>query len=122
MLVDPVVGLSPLLLHAEPSVRAYLRATANGRPLVIDYYASRRGALTVGDLTVGFPRRNLEPRYIEIQAIEDVPVLVERSLLSLLVGATLRLGGLPFARHLFLALSRPEQWIEFVERHPTRRR
>ena len=121
MFVDPVVGVSPLHLAAEPPVRGYLRASANGRPLVIDYFTSRHRGLAVGDLTVGFPSRNLEPRYIEIQAIEGVSVLVERSLLYLLEGATLRLGRLPFARHLHLSLSHPEQWLEFLERHPTRR-
>lgn len=58
---------------------------------------------------------------MELEPLEGVTVLAERSLLELLDGATLREAGLPFARHLTISLVRPERSIEFLEHHPARR-
>lgn len=121
MAVDPVVGKSPVELDVEPALRGHLAERAVGRPLVIDYYASVHRGLTVGDLTVRFGDPKPEPRYVELESLEGITVLAERSLLSLLNGATLHDAGLPFARHLGIALARPEQWIEFLEQHPAPR-
>jgi hypothetical protein len=63
-----------------------------------------------------------EPRYVLLEPLVGVTVLAERSLLSLLDGATLHEAGLPFARHLAISLVRPERCIEFLEHHPARRR
>jgi hypothetical protein len=121
MAVDPVVGRSPIELNVEASLRGRLGRLATTRPLVIDYYASLQRGLTVGDLTVRFGLPSTEPRYVELEALEGVTVIAERSLLGLLEGATLREAGLPFARHLAISLLRPERWIEFLDHHPAPR-
>ena len=77
--------------------------------------------LTVGDLTVQLGDPDPKPRYMELEPLEGVKVLAERSLLELLPGATLHETGLPVARHLAISLDRPERWIEFLEHHPGRR-
>lgn len=121
MAANPVVGKAPIELGVEPSLRGRLAELAEDRPLVIDYYASMHRGLTVGDLTVRFGDLGEEPRYVGLEALEGVVVLAERSLLDLLVGATLREAGLHFARHLAISLAQPERWIEFLEHHPTPR-
>ena len=68
---------------------------AGGRSLVIDYYASVHRGLTVGDLTVRLGDPDSERRYMELEPLERVTVLAERSLLELLDGATLHEAGLP---------------------------
>lgn len=121
MFVDPVVGTSPIEVAVEPELRRVIGIWAAGRPLVIDYFTSRRGALTVGDLTVGFASRPLEPRYVELEPVAGVRVLAERTILEFLAdGAVLRRARLPFARRLAISLVHPEHWIEFLERHPQR--
>jgi len=89
---------------------------------VIDYYASVHRGLTVGDLTVRFGDPAAEPRYVQLEPLEGVTVLAERSLLHLLLGALLHEAGLHFARHLAISLARPEMWIEFLDQHPSPRR
>jgi hypothetical protein len=119
--VDPVVTMSPIEIDVDDEVVRELAAKADGRPLVIDYFSNRHGALTVGDFTVGFRDEALEPRYAEILPIAGVRTLVERHLIELIrQGATLQrrhglLGG-----SLTVCLARPEHWIEFLERHPRR--
>lgn len=119
--VDPVVGRSPIELDVEPGLRSRLAGLAGGRSMVIDYYTSVHRSLTVGDMTVRLGDPDPEPRYMELEPLEGVTVLAERSLLELLDGATLHEAGLPFARHLAILLVRPERWIEFLEHHPARR-
>jgi hypothetical protein len=122
VVVDPLVGTAPIALNVEPSVRHGLATQARGRPLVIDYYACVLRGQTVGDLTIRFELPPAEPRYVELEALDGVSVIAERSLIGLLIGATIREGGLPLARHLAISLDRPEQWIEFLEHHPAPRR
>lgn len=119
--VDPVVGRSPIELGVEPGLRGRLAGLAGGRSLVIDYYASVLRGLTVGDLTVRLGDPGPEPRFMELEPLEGVTVLAERSLLDLLPGATVHETGLPVARHLAISLDRPERWIAFLEHHPARR-
>jgi hypothetical protein len=121
MAVDPVVGRSPIELDVEPALRGRLAGLAAGRSLVIDYYASTHRGMTIGDLTVRFGYPHAEPRYVLLEPLEDVTVIAERNLLTLLFGATLREAGLPFARHLAITMVQPERWIEFLEHHPARR-
>ena len=122
-MIDPIVGASPVELDIEPELRRRLFDLARGRPIVIDYYASRHCGLTVGDLTVRFATRPLEPRYLELVPIEGVRVLAEQRIVRLLSdGATLRKASLPFSRHLGISLTHPERWIDFLERCPTKRR
>jgi hypothetical protein len=119
--VDPVVGRSPIQLDVDSGLRGSLAGLAGGRSLVIDYYASVLRGLTVGDLTVRLGDPDPEPRYMELEPLEGVTVLAEKSLLELLAGATLHEAGPPFARHLAISLVRPERWIEFLDHHPGRR-
>ena len=99
-IVDPVVGTSPIELGVDADLRARLAEWAAGRPLVIDWFATRRCNVTVGDLTVRFPSAPLEPRYIELLPIGPVRVVAERSLLPLLAeGASLHRAGPPFLHH-----------------------
>ena len=119
--VDPVLGTSPIELGIEPDLRADLPAWAQRRPLVIDWFASRRCSVTVGDLTARFADGQLEPRYIELLPIGPVRVVAERSLLSLLAeGASLRRAGPALLHHLAVDLDNPEHWIDFLDCHPSR--
>lgn len=121
-IVDPIVGNSPIELGVDPNLRARLTDWAAGRPLVIDWFASRRCSVTVGDLTARFVEDGLEPRYIELVPIGPVRVVAERSLLPLLAdGASLRRAGPPLLHHLAVDLDNPEHWIDFLDCHPHRR-
>ena len=57
----------------------------------------------------------------ELEPIDDVAVLAERHLVDLLEGATLREAGPPWHRHPAISPARPEDWIDFLCRHPARR-
>lgn len=121
MAVDPIIGRSPIELVLEPRLRGRLSERAGGRPLVIDYYASWHRGFAVGDLTVRFGEPEAEPRYVELEPLEGVTVIAERTLLDLLDGAMIREAGLPAVRHLAISVTRPERWIAFLEHHPARR-
>jgi hypothetical protein len=82
--IDPVVAVSPIRIDAVDEVTRALVAMARGRPLVIDYFSNRHGGLTVGDLTIEFASKALEPRYVEILPIGGVGVLVERHLIEVI--------------------------------------
>lgn len=112
-----VVPRSQISLGVEPTLRASLAQHARGRVLVIDYFASRRCSIVIGDLTGDFDDKPPGPGYVELAKIESVRVFAESRLLGVLgkAGSTLRLGGPPFARHLTVELDRPERWIDFLE-------
>jgi hypothetical protein len=122
VVVDPVVGRSAIELAVELGLRNRLSELARRQPLVIDYYASRLRGLVAGDLIVWFGEPAPEPCYVELEPIDDVTVLAERRLVEVLEGATLREVGPPWHRHLAISLARPEEWIDFLDRHPSRRR
>lgn len=103
-------------------MRGRLPSLSAGRPLVIDYYASRLRGMPTGDVTVRFGEPAHEPCYIELEPIDGVTVLAERHLVGLLEGATLRQAGPPWHRHAAISLAQPEDWIDFLDRHPARRR
>ena len=113
-----VVPRSPISIGVGPTLRGSLARLATGRVLVIDYFASRRCSVVIGDLTGDFGDTPPGPGYVELASIEDVRVLAESRLLAVLGDArsTLRLGGPPFARRLAVELDRPERWIDFLER------
>ena len=121
VVVEPVIGRAAVRLIVLPALRERLALLAAGRPLVVDYYASRLRGVATGDLVVWFGEPAAEPCYIELEPIDDVAVLAERHLVALLDGATLREGGLPWHRHPAISLARPEDWIDFLDRHPLRR-
>ena len=112
------VPRSQISLGIEPTLRGSLAELANGRVLVIDYFASRRCSIVIGDLTGDFEDTPPTMGYVELASIEGVRVYTESRLLTLLgdAGSTLRLGGPSFARHLAIDLDRPEHWIDFLER------
>jgi hypothetical protein len=119
MTQDPaeVVPRSQVSLGVEPSLRGSLAQMANGRLIVIDYFAGRRCSVVIGDLTGEFRDTPPGNGYLELSNIEGVRVFAESRLLSLLgeAGTTLRLGGPSFARHLAFDLDRPERWIDFLD-------
>jgi hypothetical protein len=122
VIVEPVIGRANVRLAVSPDLRVRLTSVAAGRPLVIDYYATRLRGVATGDLIVRFGELAPEPCYMELDPIDDVPVLAERHLVDLLGGASLREAGAPWHRHLTVALARPEDWIVFLDRHRSRRR
>lgn len=112
-----VVPRSQISLGVEPALRCSLTKLASGRVLVIDYFASRRCGIVIGDLTGDFEDTPPGPGYVELAGIEGVRLFAESRLLGVLedAGPGLRLGGPPFARHLAVELDRPERWIDFLE-------
>jgi hypothetical protein len=118
-----VAGYSPIRLRVEPSLAPRLPELSQGRALVIDYFASRRCGVTIGDLNVTFGSMRAGSDYWELDPIGDVRILAEEHLLEPL-GAVgeLRFGGPAFAQHLTLSIDEPERWLEFLERHPGTRR
>jgi hypothetical protein len=122
-MVTDVTAYSPIRLRVEPSVAKRITEIAGAKPLVIDHYASRRCAVTVGDLRVRVAGKTGAADYAEIDPIGNVPVLIERSLLGVVAGgAELKLAGPFFAPHLVVELDRPEDWLAFLETHPANRR
>jgi hypothetical protein len=117
--VDPVVAISSVELDISDADASWIVAQAAGRPLVIDYRTDSVRGITIGDLTVAFTAEGLRPRYVEIQPVHGVRVLVERNLVDLLgTGAVLRRRSLPWPRSLAIFLAKPELWMTFVEAHP----
>ena len=112
-----VVPRSQISLGVEPSLRGLLTHLANGRAIVIDYFASRRCSVVIGDLTADFEEMPLDAGFVEFGSVEGVRVFAEPRLVAVLAdtGSSLRLSGPPFARHLALDLDRPERWIDFLE-------
>jgi hypothetical protein len=106
---------SQFSLGVEPTLRGSLAHLANGRVLVIDYFASRRCSVVIGDVTADFGE--MPPGYVEVGSVEGVRVFAEPRLLAVLADteSSLRLGGPPFARHLAIDLDPPERWIDFLE-------
>ena len=112
----PVVPRSQISIGVGPTLRGSLARLANGPMLVIDYFASRRCSVVIGDLTADFSDTPPGPGYVELASIERVRIFAESRLLAVFgaAGSTLRLGGPPFARHLSVGLERPERWIDFL--------
>ena len=120
MSVDPVIGRAPIGLRPSPGLKGRLTAMAGGLPLIIDYFASPVHGVMVGDLIATFGEPPPEPCFIELESIDGVVVLAQRSLIELLDGARLEEAGPPWERHLNVMLARPEAWIDFLERHGNR--
>ena len=122
MSVAPVIGRASIDLRVSPGLQSRLSALAAGRPLVIDYFTSCLRGVVVGDLIVRLGEPRSEPCYIELEPIGEVSILAQRHLVDLLDGATLREAGPPWASPPGDLASRPEAWIDFLDRHPSRRR
>ena len=111
------VPRSRISLGVEPTLRDSLAHLANGRVLVIDYFASRRCSIIIGDLTADFAEMPPGAPFVEVGDVEGVRVFAEPRLHAVLADteSSLRLGGPPFARHLAIDLDPPERWIDFLE-------
>lgn len=79
-----VVPRSQLALGVGTTLRGSLARLANGRLLVVDYFASRRCSIVIGDLTVDFADAPPGPGYVELAGIEGVRVFAESRLLAVL--------------------------------------
>lgn len=116
-------------IRAGPRLSAELRSLARGRAIVIDYFASGRCGVVVGDITADFAPPPPTATHSEVRAIDGVRVFAERRLVPLLeeTAVTLDLRRLPFGRRLGVMLDRPERWLDFLERpgicgrHPANR-
>lgn len=122
MIVEPVIGRAEVRLALRPALCDRLAPLAAGRPLVIHDYASRLRGVATGDLIVWFGEPAAEPCYVELEPIDNVVVLAERHLVDTLEGATVREAGPRWHRHPAISLARPEDWIDFLDRHSSRRR
>ena len=108
-------------IRVDAAVAQRIAELSHGRPLVIDYYASRGCCVTVGDLRVGFEDPDLAANVVELAPIGGVRVFALRQLLDVLsTGGEVKLGGPSFARRPWVALDRPEAWLEFLDLHPYR--
>ena len=111
-------------IMASPRLRAELPGQARGRAIVIDYFASARCGLVIGDITARFGPDPRPETYVRLSDLEGVPVLAERRLVPLLdeSALTLDLSRLPFGSRLRVRLDRPERWLEFLDRPGIARR
>jgi hypothetical protein len=117
VVAPPVIPRSQISVGLDPSLRASLGMFAAGRMLVLDYFASRRCSVVIGDLTCGLRAALPIGDFVELTPIEGVRLFVERRLLAILgeAGPSLRMAGPPFARHLAVKLEQPERWIDFLD-------
>lgn len=131
LLQNRVVPRSEISIGVEPRLRPELVTRAHGGVLILDYFASRRCSVVIGDLTATFRPQPLGERYVELASIDGIRVFAAERLMPLLAdaGPTLRLAGPRIALHLALWLDAPERWIEFLEqpgvlagKRPCRRR
>jgi hypothetical protein len=108
---------SQVSVGVEADLRAHLGTLAKGRVIVVDYFATRRCSVTLGDLTVDFRGTPPTGGQVELAAVEGVRLFADRRLLPLLrdAGPTLRRAGRLSWRQLVLRLDRPEAWLELLE-------
>jgi len=107
------VGLGPELRGGR------LAALAAGRTLVIGFVTARlsAGGWRIGDLVARWSPGRPSGDVVALAPIDGVALGADRRLLDLLAaaGPTIRLGGLPFARHPVISLDRPELWLAFLD-------
>ena len=112
-----MIPRSEVSIGVEPSLRGSLARLAHGRVIVIDYFASQRCSVVIGDMTGSFEEDSPPAGFVEFASIEGVRIFAQPRLRPLLrdAGPSLTLAGPPFARHLSVRLDRPERWIEFLD-------
>jgi hypothetical protein len=105
------------VLAVEPGLRADLARRSGGRVLVVDYFASRRCSVTIGDLTAEFRVDPPADGFVELQDVDGIRTFAEQRLIPVLESAvlTVRLAGPPFARHLAVSLDPPSRWLDFLD-------
>jgi hypothetical protein len=113
-----------ITVSAASRLRADLPRLAAGRSLVIDYFASDRCGVVVGDITAGFESAPTPRTHVKIAELQGVPVFAESELVPLLEQTALvvDLGRLPFRHGLVVRLDRPERWLDSLERPGVARR
>ena len=111
-------------IMASPRLRARLPSLARGRALVVDYFASARCGVVVGDITARFGPDPRPEAFVRLRDLEGVAVFVERRLVTLLEESapTLDLSRWPIGHRLNVGLDRPERWLEFLDRPGIARR
>ena len=72
--VGTLVSGSQIRLGVGPSLRGSIARLANGRVLVIDYFASRRCNVVIGDLTAEFVDAPPRREHIEVEPLEGIRV------------------------------------------------
>ena len=105
-------------VDAAPRLRAKLSDAARGSAIVIDYYASARCGLVVGDITADLTHSPPADTHVLVADVEGVPVLAEPRLVPLLEqsGIFLNVRRLPFGERLAVYLDPPDRWLEFLQR------
>src|SRR5437899_8660455 len=113
MQTTSVLPRSMIAVGLELQLRESLGDLARGRVLVLDYFATQRCGVVVGDLTADFRDTPRTDGFVELASLQGVRVFAATRLLPVLAdaGPTLRLAGPTFARHLAVALDRPERWM-----------
>ncbi len=108
---------SEVSIGIDPALRGRLGAIASNGNLVLDYFASRRCSVTVGDLTADVRTEAPGAGFVELAPVEGVRLYAEARLLPVLreAGPSLREARGVFGRHLAVSLDQPERWIAFLE-------
>jgi hypothetical protein len=103
-------------LQLDATLAGRLATLARGRVLVIDAFRSWRCGACVGDLTVGWRHSPPSDGFLELGALEGVPVFVGRGLRSVLdaAGTSLVRSRLPWSCGVAIELERPELWLDFL--------
>lgn len=110
-------------LRVDPSVATRLAVMADGRPIVIDHFASHRCGPTIGDLRVRIGAELVDTPVVEAVAPNGLRIVLERDIVEVLdAGAELRIVGPAFLPRLAISLDRPEAWLDFLHTHPHNRR
>jgi hypothetical protein len=106
------------IVTTTPRLQADLTHLARGRAIVIDYFASARCGVVVGDITANFDASPPSETHVRLPNVEGVPVFAEPRLIRLLEEsmATIDRPLLPMGDGLALMLGRPEKWLEFLDR------
>jgi len=110
-------------LRVSPELAMRLASLANGRPIVIDHFASHRCGPTIGDLRVRIGAELENTPVVEAATDDGLRFVVERDIVEVLTaGAELRSAGPSFAPRLAISLDEPEAWLDFLHSHPHNRR
>ena len=97
---------------------------ASGRSILIDYYATSRCGVVVGDLTATFADDGPPERAIKVAELEGVDVYAHPQLLPLLerTGVSIVSASWPHRGGLAVRLDEPAEWLLFLERPGAYRR
>lgn len=95
-----------------------IAASAEGRVLAIDYFASRCcSSLLVGDLETRWVESGSHPEFVDVGNVAGTPVVADRRLVSVLAtgrATIVETGGL-LGKSIGVRLGKPEVWIAFLD-------